>query len=169
MSDGSETLADCLESEAGGHHRDHHRHRSHVEQLLASPFLNQVDRRESEEHVDRRDRHHGEKTLHPRVAEDGRRVVDHHVDADELLEHLQQNAYEQNLEEVAAKDDSDPGSLRAVERFFDFADLPVDFLLGVQRFLQYRDRLIFSPLEHQPPGTLGEDESCRQTSAPRRE
>ena len=38
--------ADGLESEARGHHRDQHRYGSHVEQLLASPFLNQVDRRE---------------------------------------------------------------------------------------------------------------------------
>ena len=97
---------------------------------------------------------------HPRVAEDRRRVVDHHVDADELLEHLEQDADQQHLEEVAAQHDLEPRPLRAVQRLFDFADLLVDLRLGVQRPPEDRDRLVLPSLEHQPPRALGEDEAA---------
>src|SRR5262250_3116801 len=118
-----------------------------------------MDCREGEEHVDGRDGHRGHEACYARVAEDRRRVVNHHVDADELLEHLQQHPDHENLKEVTAPDNADTGALRPMQRLLHVCYLSVDLLLSVMRPLQHRNRLLFPSLEHQPAWALGEYEA----------
>lgn len=147
-----------------GQHANHHSRGANHQQRLASHAVDREDGHHREDDVDDA---HDHRLEHRRVArgshvgEDARRVVEHHVDADGLLEEREQDAYHDDLAAVGE------------EAFAPLVDRRLDVgqnrarLRGAVDALQNGEGLLVAALECQEARCLGDEQDEQQEGAGR--